>query len=279
MKRILILLAMLMLMRIMPVYSKGSGAQTPKEAHVPIIMYHSLMAKKTNDWNIFPDEFERDMKYLSENGYETVFISDLIRFVYEGAPLPDKPVVLTFDDGYYNNYTNVMPLLEKYDKKMVLSVIGSSSDHWTKHPEEKDERYGHLTWPQISEMVATERVELANHTQNLHKKEGGRKGCRRKDGEDYGAYEKMLMKDLEALQTRIEEVSGKRPQCFTYPFGSYCTTTDEVLRKMGFKVTLSCASGVNILLVGDKDALWKMKRNNRTPERSVEKILTELATR
>jgi len=126
-------------------------------------------------------------------------------------------------------------------------------------------------------MVAAGRVELANHTQDLHKTENGRKGCKMKQGEDFTAYENMLISDLETLQSRIEEMGAPRPVCFTYPFGSHCSSADEVLLKMGFKATLSCASGMNHLRVGEPDCLWKLRRNNRTPGTSVEEILAKLA--
>jgi len=274
MKKMLLGLTLIALLALAPV---PSHAGQERQAQVPIIMYHSLLPKNTNEWNIHPEAFERDLRYLAENGYTAVFISDLIGFVHAGRPLPEKPIVLTFDDGYYNNYSQGMPLLEKYDMKMVLSVIGASSDHWTKHADETDERYGHLTWDHIAQMVASGRVELANHTQGLHKNENGRKGCRMKTGEDFAAYERLIMEDLETLQASIERVGAARPECFTYPFGSYCGKADEVLARMGFKATLSCAAGMNHLAVGDEGCLWRLKRCNRTPGTSVEEILAKLA--
>ena len=97
------------------------------EKPVPIVMYHkiSVSQRSLGKHVIAPEELEADLRYLTENGYETVFMADLIAFVHEGRPLPDKPIVLTFDDGYYNNYSKGMPLLEQYDMKMVLSVISA----------------------------------------------------------------------------------------------------------------------------------------------------------
>ena len=277
MKRVLMLcLAALLLMQ-MPVLAQQQPEQTTAQGiPVPIILYHSLLDKKTNEWNISPAAFEQDLRYLRENGYTAVFVSDLIAHVYQGAPLPPKPIVLSFDDGYYNNYTQGMPLLEQYDMRITLAVIGTNSDHWTEHADETDERYGHLTWPQIAQMAASGRVEIANHTHNLHKKEGGRHGCQKKDGEDPAAYREMITADLGELQKRIEDIGVPRPQCFVYPFGRHCNQADEVLRELDFKVTLSCGSGMNYISVGDESALWKMKRNNRTPGTSVEEILNKI---
>ena len=277
MKRLIFSSILSLLLALTPIVPAAANqTPPPQEVEVPIIMYHSLYAKETNEWNIFPAAFEQDLKYLQENGYTAVFISDLIAYVDRGTPLPEKPIVLTFDDGYYNNYSNGMPLLAKYDMKMMLAIIGTSSDHWTQHEGEIDERYGHLTWPQIAEMVGSGRVELANHTHNLHKNENGRKGCRMKEGEDFASFEQMLTQDLEAVQARMEEAGGTRPQCFVYPFGAKCKNAEQVLIKSGFKATLSCASGLNRLQVGDPDTLLDMKRNNRTPDTSLESILAKI---
>lgn len=275
-KKLVCVFLMLLILTQAMALSLSASEPEYEPVRVPIIMYHSLLDKKTNQWNISPSAFEGDLKYLSDNGYQAVFISELITYVYEGVPLPEKPVVLTFDDGYYNNYSSGMPLLKKHGSKIVLSVIGSNTDHWTEHDDETSERYGHLTWPQIEEMAESGYVELANHTQNLHKNSNGRNGCCRKKSENLEEYERLMTEDLEILQDKLEEVSGIRPECFTYPFGSKCEESVDILKKLGFKATLSCASGINRLSVGNPECLVYMKRNNRTPEQSVEFILKKI---
>ena len=80
---------------------------TEKEIFVPSVMYHSLLKDpdRAGDYVVSPAVFEEDMRYLAEKGYETVFASDLIDFVEKGVPLPEKPVLVTFDDGYLNVMT------------------------------------------------------------------------------------------------------------------------------------------------------------------------------
>ena len=80
---------------------------------VPILMYHSIL-RSTNthgDYIITESAFESDLKYLKDNGYTTIVMQDLIDFVCNGKKLPEKPVVLTFDDGYSNNYLSWFLLL------------------------------------------------------------------------------------------------------------------------------------------------------------------------
>ena len=73
---------------------------------VPVIMYHAVMddASRLGKYVISPEELESDFKWLSENGYTAVLSEDLINYTENGAALPEKPILLTFDDGYYNNY-------------------------------------------------------------------------------------------------------------------------------------------------------------------------------
>ena len=80
---------------------------------LPIIMYHSILRDnaRTGQYVITPARLEQDMLYLRERGYTTVGVNDLIEYVYNGVPLPEKPVMLTFDDAYYNNLTYLEPLL------------------------------------------------------------------------------------------------------------------------------------------------------------------------
>lgn len=106
---------------------------------VPIIMYHSILkdSSRSNKYTVTPAVLEEDLKYIKDKGYTTVTIADLISYVYNDTPLPEKPIVLTFDDGHYNNYGYLFPLLEKYDMKAVISIVGSYTDKFT----ETDEHY------------------------------------------------------------------------------------------------------------------------------------------
>ena len=247
-----------------------AGAQ--EGMRVPVIMYHSITDKAQNPWIIPQYALEADLKYLAENGYTAVFISELTDFVHGRASLPEKPVVLTFDDGMYNNLTLAMPLMEQYNMKMMLSVIGEPAQIFT-DTEDLSERYGHLSWAQLRQMLDTGRVELANHTWALHSNERGRRGCCRKNGECLEEYRQMLTADLMRLQDALYQHCGVRPTTFTYPYGSKCPELLEILRELGFEATLSCGEGVNLLRRGDVDGLFDIKRFNRDSGRSVEDIL------
>jgi len=243
-------------------------------AEVPIIMYHSL-AGAGGSTTISGAEFEADLRYLQENGYQAVTLIDLAEFVHHGGSLPEKPVALTFDDGYYNNYSVGLPLAQRYYMPIVVSVIGKDTEIWSEVPS-SDLRHGHVTWEQIREMAETGLVEIANHTWDLHKHANGRKGAAIRPGEDVESYRVTLRRDVEKLQELLAVRAGVKPIGFVYPFGRLCVEAEEVLREMGFLVTLSCRDGVNILVRGEPDCLFALKRYERTPGRGLGVILEGL---
>ena len=103
------------------------GLSVTQEVRLPVLMYHGVHSdpKKSGDYVITPQALEQDLLYLQQQGCTAVTMSDILAYVQEGTPLPEKPVMLTFDDGCYNNLTYVLPLLEKYDAYAVVSVVGS----------------------------------------------------------------------------------------------------------------------------------------------------------
>ena len=138
--------------RIIPAMRRLSVSQ---EVRLPVLMYHGVHSnpKKAGDYVITPQALEEDLLYLQRQGCTTVVMSDLIAYVQQGAPLPEKPVMITFDDGYYNNYLNAYPLLQKYQMKAVISIIVGETDKYSELDENK-ENYSHITWDMINEWKA-----------------------------------------------------------------------------------------------------------------------------
>ncbi len=244
-----------------------------KKTEVPILMYHNIFRSSSGHGNYIISEaaFEQDLKFLKENGYTTIVMQDLIDFVYEGKVLPEKPVVLTFDDGYSNNFLYAYPLLEKYNSKAVLSIIGYYTDLYTKSPDENPS-YSHITWDNIKKMMDSKLVEFQNHSYNLHTTDKGRNGTKKKRGESEQQYRKILSEDLGKLQDEFKSNTGYTPSTFTYPFGSVSNASFEIIKELGFKASLSCESGMN-KVSRDPECLYMMKRYLRTPNKSAETIL------
>ncbi len=249
------------------------SAAKKETVEVPILMYHSILRSTNTHGNYIITEaaFESDLKFLKDNGYTTVVIKDLIDFVESGKKLPEKPVVLTFDDGYSNNYLYAFPLLEKYNSKAVLSIIGYYTDLYTKTPDENPS-YSHVTWDNVKKMIASGLVEMQNHSYNLHTTDKGRNGSKKKRGESDQDYKAMLTEDLGRLQTQFKENTGYTPTTFTYPFGSVSNASFDIIKEMGFKASFSCESGMNTIS-RDPECLYMLKRYLRTPKKSAESIL------
>ena len=243
------------------------AANRPDEGvAVPIVMYHSLLPNGNSDYIITPALFEQDLQYLQQNGYTTVTVADLIAYADEGTPLPPKAVMLTFDDGYYNNYLYAHPLLQQYGMRAVLSPIGSVSAFYSDNPAEQDHpRYSHVTWAQLREMTASGVWEIQNHSDNLHKNDQNRKGAAKRKGETDGDYARVLTADLTAAQERLTTQVGVTPTAFVYPFGAYSAASQSVVEQLGFRASLSCEEKVS-RITRSPDSLWRLGRYRRPPD-------------
>ena len=238
-------------------------ANSEEAINVPIIMYHSILkdSARSNKYTITPSVLEEDLKYIKDNGYTTVTVSDLISYVYEDKQLPEKPIILTFDDGHYNNYGYLLPLLEKYDMKAVISIVGAYTDKFTQ-TDEANLNYSYLRWKDIKELMDTGRIEFQNHTYNLHSNNGKRIGTKKIKGESDEHYRQVLEEDIIKLQKEFEEYTNYTPQCFTYPFGGISNASLDIIKELGFKASLSCEQGIN-KLTKNPNSLYLLKRYNR----------------
>lgn len=244
--------------------------------NLPIIMYHSIQKdeSKAGKYVITPQGFENDLKFLEENGYETVFMSDVVKYVKGEASLPEKPIVLTFDDGYYNNYTYAYPLLKKYHMKAVISIVGIYTDMYSQN-EDNSAEYAHLNWDTVNEMMESGIIEFQNHSYNLHINDKNRNGSKKRSGESLTDYEKLLSYDLNLLQTEFLEHTGYVPNVYTYPFGAVSTDSFDIIKDLGFSASLSCENKTNYIKPGETEDLYMLNRFIRTSSNSVSSILKQ----
>ena len=237
---------------------------------LPILMYHGITGdpSKTGEYFITADTFEKDLKWLRDHGYTTISVKQLADYAKNGARLPEKPVLLTFDDGYRNNYTLAFPLLQKYNAKAVISLIGSESDLSSDTVYRGDaDTGGNITWGEAALMVQSGLVEIGNHTYDLHRNEGGRKGADKLKGESEEAYRKVLMEDLGHNQDLIVAATGQPALLFAWPFGAWPTdgSADPILKDLGFAGSLTSYQIMNTIHRDDPDSLFGLKRFLRTP--------------
>lgn len=250
-------------------------ADARTEVNFPILMYHkiSVDASSSDEYTISKNLFESDLKWLKENGFTTITTKQLIDFAEKGEALPYKPVLLTFDDGYYNNYLYAYPLLEKYHMTAVFSIIGNeiekASMQINRNPAGQS-----MNSAEIKEMSDSPYAEIGSHTYNLHQI-SIRKGADRIAGESQENYENTLLSDLRKNNDYIESVTGSHPLLFAWPYGAYPLdrSADKVLKEAGYKISVTSYQRMNTIELGNPDSLLGLKRFLRTPSFDINQIL------
>lgn len=278
-KSFLILIGIFIITLSLLILGEINSIETSKNADdgvvVPIIMYHSLLKDTSlhNDYTISPKLFEDDLKYLKKNNYTTITVSDLIDYVYNDKSLPEKCIMLTFDDGYYNNYYYAFPLLKKYDCKAVISPIASMTEIFTETTD-ISVSYGHISVDDIKEMVESGYVEIQNHSYDMHKLTP-RKGVDKKRGETFESYKSTIQNDIVTAQNYLKDKTGVSPQCFVYPFGAKSDDTEKIVKELGFKCTLTCTEEPNYISKSE-ESLINLGRYRRENSESMEALLNRI---
>lgn len=279
MNRLLLSSATVIAVLLMSIFiSSGMIADTvsnqDKDITLPVLMYHGIRndTSAQNKYVISPDEFEADLKYLKENGYETIVVADLLNYFENGNPLPNKPIILTFDDGCLNNYTYAYPLLKKYNAKIILSPIGRYVDEYTESGD-KNPAYAQADWNTLRKMSESGLVELQNHTYDMHAS-SGRIGASQKSGESDEDYKTALTADLTKFNKRMKEELNITPTAFVYPYGAVSKTSPDIVKELGFKASFDCANKINI--IKNEDDLYGLHRFIRPHGKGIKEILYDI---
>lgn len=241
--------------------AKSDGAN--QTVCMPILMYHHISANpsKTGTYLVSPDEFENDLKQIVSEGYTTVTTKQIEAFVKKNDPLPEKPIMITFDDGNESFYYYAFPLLKKYNMTAVFSPVGKYTE-LTVESGDLNVEYASVTWEQIDEMNKSGFVEIGNHTYNMHDL-SPRKGCAIKKGESTEEYLNKLNEDIPKMQKLLKEKSNVDCNIFTYPYGNRCDKCEKFIKEIGFKFAFICEEKVNKLSYGNEDKLYRLGRFNR----------------
>lgn len=253
-----------------------SSADDADEAAVflPVIMYHSVFDGTPQDYIITPEQAESDLRWLSSHGYETVSARQLCDYTNGIGELPEKPVMITLDDGFYNNLSVYLPLLEKYDMCAVVSVVGTYTDNSAPADPHVD-AYSYLTWEDIRRLSESGRVEIGCHTYDMHSLDNGRCGCKMNAGESVEEYCRSFSEDTGLLRTELSVNCGIMPTVFAYPFGAVCRESLPVLRDSGIKITLTCYERPNYI-TRDPECLYGIFRYNRSGLVSTEEFMQRI---
>lgn len=259
-------------------------ASIPKNytARVPILLYHSFTNDPKVDVNtvVKAEKFDGQMQLLKDNGYHTVNYYDLINYVYHGLPLPEKPVLITFDDGYRDNLEIAAPILKKYGFKATISVVGVSVGKET-YKDTGEIMTPHFELEEAYPYVNAGTIDVQSHTYDMHQVEeldgkGCRQGVLQMKGESEKAYVKALTEDFQASKTAIEEALPVSCEVVTYPYGFCDLKSDVILKSQGVKVTVSLRRGVNEIVEGLPQTLTRLKRFNVSNDMSAEEFMAIL---
>ncbi|MCR5816907.1 MAG: polysaccharide deacetylase family protein [Ruminococcus sp.] len=228
---------------------------------VPVIMYHSISRDESRlgEYVVSPQTFEEDVIFLKQQGFTAVTVNDLVRHLRYGEELPDKPVIITLDDGHLNVLTRALPIIKKHGFKMTVSCVGE----WSFAAGEEaspDENYSYLDADDIKKLRATGLVEIACHSFDMHSLDS-RQGVLRAEGESDDNYRSRLLGDIFKAQRFFREYCDFEPNVFTYPYGLCSKDTAAIVKSAGFDATLGCEEGVNI--IESEVDLYGLKRFNR----------------
>lgn len=240
----------------------AAAAEAPR---LLALSYHDVVPSVATDADpttITVDALVRQFEWLAAAGYQPISLSDWLSG--DAARLPEKPVLLTFDDGYASFHDHVLPLLRLFEYPAVLAPVTS----WIDAPAGGAVRYGDalvprerfLTWAQVRDAAASGLVEIATHTHDLHHGVTGNPFgneqpaavTRRYDPdtasyEGEAAYRSRIERDLTRSVTLIEQHAGVRPRVVVWPYGAYNATASATARELGLTAELTLDTAANDL--------------------------------
>ena len=254
-----IIIAVLVVIVIVGIYvfKEYKNNQKP-DIKIPILLYHNFVTTvpdtDPDNFNYIntPESFEENIKTFIENGYTIISIKDLNDASSGKTELPVKPLIITFDDGYYSNYEYIYPILKEYNVKVSIFII-------TDKIGKEIDGIKYLGWDECLEMQNSGLVEIFSHSKN------------------HVFYNKLPIReirdDVKESYEMIENHLGKQDlKVFAYPYGAYTTETVRALKNIGIVFQIYDI-GINNFNNLDKDYI---KRINIPCEMTGLEIIEEI---
>jgi peptidoglycan/xylan/chitin deacetylase (PgdA/CDA1 family) len=218
--------------------------------NVPVLMYHYISSPPEDadavrrDLSVSPEVFGQHLAYLGDAGYTTVSMEDLVLALTTGAALPERPVILTFDDGYRDAFEYALPLLQEYGDTGTFFLVTSLID---------DGNPNYVTWDQVAEMSAAG-MSMESHGYTHAEMEG-------RDRE-------YLIWQMLGSKEAIEARTGKAVRFFCYPSGYYDAQAMQVLHELGYWAATTIVFGQE----HTSERLFDLHRVRIHGEYSVERV-------
>jgi len=186
---------------------------------VPVICYHSIGNDPTgkSPLIISKEKFREHLKTIKDDGYTTLTMAELNDYLFKDKPIPEKSVVLTFDDGYIDNYTNVFPILKEFNMKATMFIISTYLDG-----------VSYMTPNQVKEM-SDYGIDIESHTVT-HRQLSTL------------SYEEQL-KELKNSKATIENITGKPIISVAYPEGKFNEDTKKAVLEAGYSMGFTIDRG------------------------------------
>jgi poly-beta-1,6-N-acetyl-D-glucosamine N-deacetylase len=209
------------------------------QARVPVLMYHDVLAERGVFFDLLPEEFEHHLQQLLENGLTPISPDQLVQHLRTGAPLPEKPVLITLDDGYAGHYEYVYPLLQKYQVpatffvftgKLDGTVVGRST----------------LTWEELKIMAADPLVTIASHSVSH-------------PPDLRTLSDAELTAEVVESKRRLEEQLGIPMRYFSYPTGYYDERVAQAVADAGYLAAFTMRQS-NEQFAGASESLLAIER-------------------
>jgi peptidoglycan/xylan/chitin deacetylase (PgdA/CDA1 family) len=186
---------------------------------IPVLYYHSVKESADNEVTIKPEKLREELKYIKDEGYSTLTISQLKDYILSNSPIPQKSILITFDDGYMDNYNSAFPIMKEFNMTATIFCIAS----------ELDGSY-YLSKEAIKEM-SDYGIDIESHTvthPHLNKLE----------------YSKQL-EELSESKKILENITGKEICSVAYPFGDFNDNSVKASREAGYVLGFTTKLGLS----------------------------------
>lgn len=231
--------------------------------HVVVLAYHDVEDRDADQayLSVRTDHLIGQLAWLRENGYRAVSVDQILAARRGGPALPERAVLLTFDDGYRSFHSRVLPILKAYRWPAVLAPVGT----WLDTPADKPvdfggkptERERMLNWQQVRESAASGLVEIGAHTDALHygihaNPQGNTEpaaAVRRYDPatgayETDAAYEARVRADVRRITEKVRKVTGKPVRVWIWPYGAEGGTALRIIGENGYEMAFTLEDGL-----------------------------------
>ncbi|KPZ76611.1 polysaccharide deacetylase family protein [Leptospira kirschneri] len=222
--------------------SQESQTTTPKQKTnqngIPVLIYHEIVihsAKEPGETVITLEKFEEQMKYLFSQGYNPITMKDLLLYIEQGKVLPDKSIVLNFDDGW-KNVLNAVPVLNRYSFPASFWIIAGPKGIGNGE---------YLEWSDIQELAKNPRFEIGSHTYS-HPWNPKDNLVTWVDNRVPGKSEKDALFELKESKKILESKLGISIDYLAWPCGWYNDKLIQLAQQSGYKLILTTEDGANL---------------------------------